>query len=320
VAHEGRRHQHLASREAPAVPPQGPTGLSGGTHASAAASHGASMHVDPRRSPPISSAGSWSAGRRSGVRLAARIVETEAYEPHDSGEPRLPGRTSRERRDVRRTGAPLRVFHVRDAPLHERGHRGDGEGMAVLRSGLSRSTAWTRCGRGGDACSMRDLCSGPAKLCQAFGVDRRSTAPTSCRGHDLWIAEGTPVPDARIVAGPRVGIRVGNEYRVALLGGGRSVRCRGPAPRSRSYGLGEDTSFDTVIITELVWNAETPAAGLCEITVPRGCVETPGRLHVEPASARIVIAAAWESPRRTAPGSAAATWAPCTSGSAPSLR
>jgi hypothetical protein len=28
-----------------------------------------------------------------------------------------------------------------------------------------------------------------------------------------------------------------------------------------------------VIITELVWNAETPAEGLCEITVPAGWVE-----------------------------------------------
>ncbi len=60
--------------------------------------------------------------------------------------------------------------------------------------------------------SVRELCSGPAKLCQAFGVDRSFDGADLVRGHDLWIAEGTPVPKARIVAGPRVGIRVGTEY------------------------------------------------------------------------------------------------------------
>ena len=59
---------------------------------------------------------------------------------------------------------------------------------------------------------------------------------------------------------------------MAVLGGGRPVRLS-RAPETTAIGLGEDRSFDTVIITELVWNAETPAEGLCEITVPAGCVE-----------------------------------------------
>ena len=63
----------------------------------------------------------------------------------------------------------------------------------------------------------------------------------------------------------------GDGIRVALLGGGRSVRFSVTA--DDRYGLGEDRSFETVIMTELVWNAETPADGLCEMTVPAGCVE-----------------------------------------------
>ncbi len=59
---------------------------------------------------------------------------------------------------------------------------------------------------------MRDLCSGPARLCQAFGVDRSSDGADLVRGGDLWIAEGTPVARARVVHGPRVGIRVGLEH------------------------------------------------------------------------------------------------------------
>ena len=87
-----------------------------------------------------------------------------------------------------------------------------GEGMAVLIRAAEpiEGVAEMRARRG--RARERELCSGPAKLCQAFGVDRALNGTDLVRGPDLWIAEGTPVSTARIVAGPRVGIRVGNEY------------------------------------------------------------------------------------------------------------
>jgi DNA-3-methyladenine glycosylase len=87
-----------------------------------------------------------------------------------------------------------------------------GEGMAVLLraaepiDGLDEMRE--RRGRRPD----HELCSGPAKLCQAFGVDRALDGLDLVRGKGLWIAEGTPVSSARVVVGPRVGIRVGLEH------------------------------------------------------------------------------------------------------------
>ena len=48
---------------------------------------------------------------------------------------------------------------------------------------------------------------GPAKLTQAFGVDGRQNGVdlTSLTG-GLWIEAGEPVPDERVITGPRVGI------------------------------------------------------------------------------------------------------------------
>jgi DNA-3-methyladenine glycosylase len=51
----------------------------------------------------------------------------------------------------------------------------------------------------------RDLCSGPARLCQALGVDGRANGVDLVRGGALWIGDdGTPPPGA-----PRSSVRIG---------------------------------------------------------------------------------------------------------------
>lgn len=148
----------------------------------------------------------------NGIRLAARIVETEAYEPHDPASHAYRGQTGR---NAVMFGRPGHLYVYFTYGMHHCMNAVTGrvgEGMAVLLRaaepidgvGVMRA----RRGRG----SVRELCSGPAKLCQAFGVDRSFDGADLVRGHDLWIAEGTPVSEAQIVAGPRVGIRVGTEY------------------------------------------------------------------------------------------------------------
>ena len=90
MAHQGRRHQHLAAREAPAVPPQGPTCLSGGrTHRPPTPAE-LLRATAPPRSRPTSSAGSWSAGsaeRRPARGQDRRDRGVRAARP---GEPRVP--------------------------------------------------------------------------------------------------------------------------------------------------------------------------------------------------------------------------------------
>jgi DNA-3-methyladenine glycosylase len=54
----------------------------------------------------------------------------------------------------------------------------------------------------------RDLCSGPAKLCQAFGIDRAQDGVDLVDGQDVRVLDdGTPPPDLPGVS-PRIGISV----------------------------------------------------------------------------------------------------------------
>jgi DNA-3-methyladenine glycosylase len=53
----------------------------------------------------------------------------------------------------------------------------------------------------------RLLCSGPARLTQAFGIDRRANGTDLTVGDRLWLERGRPVRDGLVDVGPRVGIR-----------------------------------------------------------------------------------------------------------------
>jgi DNA-3-methyladenine glycosylase len=51
------------------------------------------------------------------------------------------------------------------------------------------------------------LCNGPAKLCQAFGLDKRHhDLPLHHPDSPLWIASADSVPDHRVRTGPRIGL------------------------------------------------------------------------------------------------------------------
>src|SRR5256885_13964558 len=54
------------------------------------------------------------------------------------------------------------------------------------------------------AAKPQALASGPAKLCQAFGIDLRLNR-TDLRGPDLWIEPGEPIPDSRVAVSRRLG-------------------------------------------------------------------------------------------------------------------
>jgi DNA-3-methyladenine glycosylase len=58
----------------------------------------------------------------------------------------------------------------------------------------------------------RDLCNGPAKLCQALGIDRRYDGADLRSGHQgvRLMEDGRPPPEQPAV-GRRIGIRVGQE-------------------------------------------------------------------------------------------------------------
>ena len=56
----------------------------------------------------------------------------------------------------------------------------------------------------------RSLAGGPARLCDALGIDRALDG-VSLRAGDLWLARGEPVGDAEVVVGPRIGVGYAGE-------------------------------------------------------------------------------------------------------------
>jgi DNA-3-methyladenine glycosylase len=149
---------------------------------------------------------------QDGVKLAARIVETEAYEPDDPASHAFRGKTAR---NAVMFGEPGHLYVYFTYGMHfcmnvVTGR--SGEGMAVLLRAAEPVGGLEEMRRRRGRSHVRELCSGPAKLCQAFGVDRSFDGTDLVQGNDLWIAEGTSVPSSLVVAGGRVGIRVGLEH------------------------------------------------------------------------------------------------------------
>ncbi len=53
---------------------------------------------------------------------------------------------------------------------------------------------------------LRDLCRGPARLCEAFGIDRRFDGHKLYVAESLWVEAGAPVADEQIAVTPRIGV------------------------------------------------------------------------------------------------------------------
>jgi DNA-3-methyladenine glycosylase len=95
--------------------------------------------------------------------------------------------------------------------------KGDADGFVLLRAVEPvRGLGWMRRRRRIHA--LADLCSGPGRLAQAFGIDGRHHGTDLCARVDrgFWAREGMPP----IAAGPRVGISLATAlpWRFALAG------------------------------------------------------------------------------------------------------
>ena len=150
--------------------------------------------------------------RNGGERLAGRIVETEAYlGEHDPAAHAASGRTAR---NAVLYGPPGHAYVYRIYGLHycinvsclPEGIPGcvllralePLEGMDAMRRnrGLSASAA------------IRQLASGPGKLCQAFGITRAADNDLDLTGADSslgFVEDGFQSGDIRVT--PRIGIR-----------------------------------------------------------------------------------------------------------------
>ncbi|MBL0169239.1 MAG: DNA-3-methyladenine glycosylase [Gemmatimonadaceae bacterium] len=140
--------------------------------------------------------------------VSGRIVETEAYlGPHDPACHAVAGRTAR---TWHLFGPPGTAYVYFIYGMHwcvNAVTREDGYGSAVLiralqpLEGIDLMRARRTKARGDG-----QLCNGPGKLCAALGIDRAFDGASLTGGSALTIYAGTPVPDADVVVGPRVGI------------------------------------------------------------------------------------------------------------------
>ena len=89
------------------------------------------------------------------------------------------------------------------------------EGIAVLIRALEPTEGVeTMFRRRAKARRDRDLCSGPAKLTQALGIDLRHNGIDLRNGRSLWIerVRARVLPASRIVSTPRVGVDYAGEW------------------------------------------------------------------------------------------------------------
>jgi len=139
-----------------------------------------------------------------GTVLRAALVETEAYEPTDPASHAFNGPTPRNATMFGPAGH-LYVYFIYG--MHHCMNvvtRRLGEGSAVLLRAAEPLEGLDAMAAARGRPPARDLCRGPARLTQAFGVDRACDGADLVDGPDLWLEPGrTPV---RIRRGPRVGL------------------------------------------------------------------------------------------------------------------
>ncbi len=149
--------------------------------------------------------------RLDGAILAARIVETEAYQEDDPASHSFRGRTPRTEVMFGPAGR-LYVYFTYGMHFCMNVVTGaDGEGSAVLLRAAEPLEGLDEMRRLRGVDDVRLLCSGPARLCQALAVDRAQNGEDLVRGDALWLTRAGTVPAGRIAVTPRVGIRNGVE-------------------------------------------------------------------------------------------------------------
>lgn len=147
-------------------------------------------------------------------RIGGRIVEVEAYlGPDDPASHAYRGPTPRTEVMF---GPPGHLYVYFTYGMHFCCNAvcGDeGEGTAVLLRALAPlpplDAMWERRPK---ARRERDLCSGPAKLCEALAIDRHLDGADLVRGEAVEIVDDGVAPPAEPLRGPRVGIRVATEH------------------------------------------------------------------------------------------------------------
>jgi len=154
----------------------------------------------------------------AGTRVAARIVEVEAY--RGSADPASHAYRGRTARNATMFGRPGRLYVYFVYGMHWCANvvaaaPPDDAGAVLLRAATPIDGLDLMRTRRPAARRDRDLCSGPARLADAFGLDRAHDGVDLVRGPFAIHDDGTP-PPTRPARTTRVGLRAGRGDRDRL--------------------------------------------------------------------------------------------------------
>lgn len=159
--------------------------------------------------------------------VRGRIVETEAYlGPHDPACHAAAGLTTRTKT---LHGPPGRAYVYFIYGMHwcfNAVTREAGHGSAVLIRAVEPQSGLEHMRRRRGLLRDVDLTSGPARLCDAFGIARAQDGLRLDRG-PLRILQGDDVPDGDVVITPRIGIRKAADWPLRFLVKGNRFVSRG---------------------------------------------------------------------------------------------
>lgn len=158
-----------------------------------------------------------------GTRLSGVIVETEAY----LGIMDLAAHTARGRRTARNASMWLEGGHAYVYFTYGMHHcmnivsQTAGEPTAVLIRALEpvEGIEVMHNHRGPAARSLRDLCSGPAKVCQAMAIDRTLDGVDLCNSEVMFVERirARTLKAQAIGIGPRIGVAYAGEWAARPL-------------------------------------------------------------------------------------------------------
>ena len=183
-----------------------------------------------------------------GTRLAARLGEVEAYEQGDPASHSYRGRATR-RTEVM-FGAPGRLYVYFAYGVHFCSNvvtGPDGYGSAVLLRAAEPLDGFEAMAANRGTDRLRLLCSGPARLTQAFGIGRDDNGADLVKDPRLSLLAGSPVGPRSVARSTRVGVNVGAERRWRFFERGSAFVSPGrpsvpPVDRARPRSTGSRRS------------------------------------------------------------------------------
>ena len=140
---------------------------------------------------------------------SGRIIEVEAYTSDDPASHSFRGRTPR---NASMFGPPGHLYVYFTYGMHHcanvvTGSEGDGQAVLIRAVDPLTGIELMRARRGrGD-----HIADGPAKLCQAFAIDRALNGLDVCAGASIGLFDDGHASTASVRVTPRVGIRVATD-------------------------------------------------------------------------------------------------------------